>query len=124
MSDGQMVHIQLNAAFPHPRARSDATEALMKTMTAHLRRSGFIDVARSVARLRDDRQAQDPGALIGIVLAAPAMVQVAKGIADYLRGLAPKDRRFEMKLPDGSSIAFDNPTMAELETAMTAFTRK
>jgi hypothetical protein len=38
-----------------------------------------------VERRRADLNAQDPGSILAIILAGPAIVAVAKGIADYIR---------------------------------------
>jgi hypothetical protein len=121
MSEEGTIEIQLGGTFATARAQSDATDALSKTLTAHLRTAGLIDVARTVNRVRDNREAQDQGTVVGVVLAAPAIVQIAKGIADFIRGLAPKNRKIILKRPGGRSLQLDNPTKAELTAALEAF---
>jgi len=69
------------------------------SLEAKLKRLGQAEL---VDRVRQDARHMDFGASVAVVLAAPAAVAVAKGLADWLRS---RDQgELEIILADGSSI--------------------
>lgn len=70
-----------------------------------------------VERKREDPEAQDFGALLSIVLAAPAAVAVAKGIANWLMRHRGVTIRVETK--DGILVADHLTTASALELVKT-----
>jgi hypothetical protein len=81
----------------------DMTVAEANIMTESLR-DAILDSHRdvSIERLRDDPSAQDFGATLVLLLAAPAAVEVAKGIARWLERYQSAKLRIES--PDGTLL--------------------
>ncbi|MGA2127067.1 MAG: hypothetical protein ABSG76_13040 [Xanthobacteraceae bacterium] len=64
----------------------------------------------SVARRRSDPNTQDPGSILAVVLAAPAVVAVARGIADYIR--LRRKARITIKC-NGQQVVVSNVSAAD-----------
>jgi hypothetical protein len=104
--------------------QSQAVGRLQEQLNGRLISEGFKEVAASLKRVREDTRTQDLGVTLGIVLASPALVTVAKGIADFIRGLAPKATLLEIGCPNGTKLRIESRSAEEIEAALHTALRK
>jgi hypothetical protein len=99
---------------------SQINRELEESLGRRLRSAGHSNEAESLKLVRQNPNAQDLGSIVSVVLAAPAIIELARGIADYLRRLAPKDRKIVL---NGGEIKIElsNPTPEDLTKAISAF---
>jgi hypothetical protein len=100
--------------------RSQVNRDLYEAIGRRLRAAGYNREAEELQLVSDDKSAMDFGATIIAILATPAVVALAKGIANYLVKLAPSKRIIVIK--DGKkSVKLVNPTEQELTQAFQSF---
>jgi hypothetical protein len=93
---------------------------LEESLGRRLRSAGHRTEAESLKLIRQNPNGQDLGSIVSIVLAAPVVVELARGIADYLRRLAPKERT--IVLSDAKTrLELSNPTQDDLTKTIRAF---
>jgi hypothetical protein len=100
--------------------QSQAVERLQNQLRGRLLNEGYDEVAKSLQRVREDPQKLDLGVTLGVVLAAPAVVTIARGIADFVRSLAPKATKLELRRPDGTTLRIETRSAEEIQTALHA----
>jgi hypothetical protein len=126
MLTGTGSEISLMLVMPDaPRLeQSQAVGRLQDQLKGRLISEGFHEVADSLKRVREDTRTQDLGVMLGIVLASPALVTIAKGIADFIRGLAPKATLLEVGCPNGSKLRIESRSAEEIEATLRTALRK
>jgi hypothetical protein len=101
-------------------AGEDAREAVNYTdsLTRHLLDE---NVPGKLTRLKEDQNTMDGGAIIGIVLTAPAVIELAKAVRVWLQ----VNRSAEIQVKDKSGqILLKNLSPAEFERALKVIGQK
>jgi hypothetical protein len=101
---------------------SQINRDLEESLGRRLRGAGYQAEADSLKLIRPDPNAMDIGSVVSVALAAPAIVELARGIAAYLAGLAPSERRIVI-IHGSTKVDLTNPKHEELVRALGSFNR-
>jgi hypothetical protein len=101
---------------------SQINRDLEESLGRRLRGAGYPAEADSLKLIRPNPNEMDLGSVVGVALAAPAIVELARGIAAYLARLAPAERK--IVISHGSTkVDLTNPKPEELVRALESFNR-
>jgi hypothetical protein len=96
------------------REISQTNRELFESLGRRLRQAGELKDAKALMLVSDDKSAMDFGATILAALAAPAVIEMVKGIFDFLKTLALENRKLMIVTPDGTKVTLENPTRETL----------
>jgi hypothetical protein len=75
------------------------------------------NVRASLSRLKPDQETMDGGSIIGVILAAPAVIELAKALQTWIKA----NRSAKITIKDGSGqVIVENLSHAELRDVVSA----
>ena len=92
---------------------SQINRDLEESLGRRLRGAGHKAEAESLKLIRQDPNAQDLGSIVSVALGTPAVVELARAVADYLKRLAPAQRTIVIA-HENSRVELSNPTADDL----------